>query len=180
MDHSTNRRATILDILKIDIRKLLETTEEYKVLEVINQTIKFIDYHYLLAEKELGLFDKAIIRLFDERQTFNPNIHTHITFTSSTEHPLKKMEKAVHRLVALYHNDDNDRGELDLAELEALNKRDYWQGRTWNFNNKHQLWKMKDPENHFSYSVSVYYDSYEEGFTLRIFSFNNLISHFDV
>jgi hypothetical protein len=178
LKHSIKRSGTILDLLKTDFRYLLNKKEDFKEMEVINKKIKYTDFHYLLAEKELGVFDKTVVRLFDQRRHFDTSLHTHLTFTTSSEPSLKKMVTAIETLINLYRTDEFQHLDLDLSELEVIEKRDYWPGRNWNFNINHQLWKINDPEELFSYAVSIYYDSYEEGFTMRIFGYNNLIAHF--
>lgn len=149
--------------------------EDCKVVEIINRQIQFIDYLFTLPEKELAVFDKIKVRLFSINKEFNDSINTHITFSSSSDINVTSMLQAVDQLITIYDRDDNFDKEVEAFEIDMLEKRDYWPGRTWNFDKQHKLWKIEDPQEKFSYSVTIFYDSYEGGFSMTIFGYNNLL-----
>jgi hypothetical protein len=172
------KEQNILHLLDMNLEDLLSQEEEYKKVEIINGEIRFIDYFYNLASPQLGVFDKASIRIFGDKKSFDVNNNTHITLTTSYERDLISMIAAIENVIRLYHEDNSDLHGLEDHEIELLEKRDYWPGRVWDFNQQHGLWKLNDPEEDFLYSVTLNYDSKDGGFSLVIFGFNKLVAQF--
>jgi hypothetical protein len=168
----------ILHLLDLNLEDLLTKEEDYKKVEIINGEIRFIDYFYSLPTPQLGVFDKASIRIFGVDKAFNIYNSTHITLTSSYEPDIISMITAIENVIKLYQEDNSSLLGLDDHEIELLEKRDYWPGRVWDFNQQHGLWKLNDPEKDFLYSVTLNYDSKDGGFSLVIFGFNKLVAQF--
>jgi hypothetical protein len=168
----------ILQLLNLNLEELLSKEEDYKKVEIINGKIKFIDYFYNLESPQLGVFDRAAIRIFGEEKYFNISNNTHVTLTSSYEPDIISMIAAIENVIRIYKEDNANLNGLEDYEIDLLEKRDYWPGRVWDFNYKHGLWNLKDPEEDFLYSVTVNYDSLDGGFSLVIFGFNKLVEQF--
>lgn len=170
---------TIAKYLKNDFSSIFSTSENSKI-EVLadDGTIASVKYSYFLDLKELDVFDKLEIQQGGNQKDFSFKKPTHLTFTSSTDISLVNMVDVVENLIKLYGPDNSGYEELEIHELEILEDRRNWTGRSWGFNEVHGIYDVDSPNESMSYSVWISYDDFDSGFTLTILSYNNLIEYF--
>lgn len=180
IDRSIRRKGTILDILTVDIREILQQQEESRLIEARENEIRFVDYRYGNFGRELGVFTAVNVRLFHGHKLFHEDVHTNVTFTVPRDISTRRKIEVMDKLIQVYGADDLGMKDIELHEIDLLDGHDYWTGRTWNFNEFHGLWNIEDCLEKFAYSVTLNYDSFEAGFTLSIIGYNNLVSLFSI
>lgn len=177
VDTST-RRGTIIDILDIDINKTLlqdEISMETSLLD--DGSINCIDYAIRLQEKALGCFDTITIRLFSKDRVFSTKTQTHLTFTNSTEIPLKEKISVCSKIMAIYGSDWNGHRDLDIGELDILDNNEFWTGRRWHLDELNALNISGSGKNDI-YWVEITNSMNEKGLTLDIGCYNKLLEYF--
>jgi len=180
IDRSIRRNGTILDVLNLDIREVLQQREDSRLIDAREHDVRFVDYRYEHLGKMLGVFTGLTVRLFQKNKEFREDVHTNVTFTTRTGVSTRSKIDVMDKLVRIYGADDLGLKEIELHEIDLLDSGEYWTGRTWNFNETHGLWNIENDHERFAYSVALGYDSFEAGFTLSIIGYNNLISLFSV
>jgi len=180
IDRSIRRNGTILDILSVDIREVLELQENSRLIDARERDVRFVDYRYDRLGRIMGVFSGLTVRLFQRNKEFREDVHTNVTFTVRADVSTRSKIDVMDRLVRIYGPDDLGLKDIELHEVDLLDAGEYWTGRTWNFNETHGLWNIENDHERFAYSVAIGYDSFEAGFTLSIIGYNNLISLFSV
>jgi hypothetical protein len=173
IDFSIRRRGTILDLLQLDINELFLSEEVESRKKVEEGQIKFVDYLFQLKEKQFGILDSALIRIFDDKKYFRKNVQTHLTLFSSKDVSVDDIIAITEDLVKIYGTDNSCYDEIQMYERDILEEKRNWTGRNWNFNESHGLWNISNENEKLSYSVTVDYDK-EEGFKLFIMAYNQL------
>jgi len=174
-DKTIRRKGTILNILSTDINEALFLLEETDLR--YNQTETgsiYIDYDFCLPKKELGVFDKITIRIFDEKRVFRTNVQTHVTFIAS-KISVSEIAMVTEKLIAIYGPDDYSSEEMELHERETIEEGRFWLGRKWDLNEAHGLWDISDKGQKLLYSVSIDFEP-NEGFKLFILAYHRLAS----
>lgn len=178
-DLEIRNNGTILELLKNDFRAIFIEDENFNIPNVEDDgTISFITYHYSLEEKEFGCFDKLQIQQGGDKKDHTLNKGINLTFTSSQDIPLMEMSEIIERLIKMYGPDHIGTNELEIHELDILERNSYWAGRSWSFNQSHGSHDIDNDDEEMTYSVWISYNDLEEGFTLTILGFNSLIHNF--
>jgi hypothetical protein len=180
IDRSIRRNGTILDILSLDIREVLQLREDSRLIDAREHDVRFVDYRYNNIGKVLGVFTGLTIRLFQKNKEFREDVHTNVTFTARAGVSTRSKIEVMDKLVRIYGPDDLGLKDIALHEVDLLEAGDYWTGRTWNFNEAHGLWNIENDHERFAYSVALGYDSLDAGFNLSIIGYNNLIALFSI
>lgn len=180
INRDIRRNGTILNLLKTNFSLLTMSQEESKHIELKEGAIKFIDYNYTLPDNELGIFDKLQVRQFGEVKDPSFKVSTNLTFTLSRDFPIRRLIEVTEQLIKVYGDDDGGTGELEVHEIDMIERKTYWTGRSWNFNERHGIWDLENSEQRYAYTVTISYDSFDTGFTLTILSYNNLLDLFSV
>jgi len=170
---------TIAKHLKNDFSSIFSTQEDSKIeVQSEDGTIASVKYYYQLESKEFGIFDELEVQQGGNEKDFSFQKPTHLTFTSSTDITLVNMVEVVEKLIKMYGPDNGGTEELEVHELDILEDRRYWTGRSWGFNEVHGIYDVENPNDKMSYSVWVCYDDLDTGFTLTILSYDSLIEYF--
>lgn len=178
-DKSVKSKGTILDLLNTDfISFFLEDEESHESEPISDGSAILNKYVYKLKEKELGIFDKIMIHQIGESKDFSFERNTNITFYCSQEFDYIEKIKAVEKLIRLYGLDNSSYEELKPHEIDMIKNCEFWTGRNWTLNERHQLWDSDNNLDKIVYSIDISYDSYDLGFNLSIVSFNGLIEYF--
>ena len=135
-------------------------------------------YTYTLKEKELDIFDQITIQQIGTNKDYSCEKNTNVTFHCSEEPNYLNKIKAVEKLINLYGTDNISSDELKLHEIDLIEKLEYWTGRNWTLNEKHQLWDSESESNKIVYNIDISYDSFDLGFNLCIISYSGLIDYF--
>lgn len=170
---------TIAKNLKNDFSTIFSKQEDSKI-EVLSddQTVGSVKYYYHLDSKELKVFDELEIQQSGTQKDYSFQKPTHLTFTSSTDISLINMAEVVEKLIKIYGPDNGGTEELEIHELDILEDRRFWTGRSWGFNDIHGIYDADNPNDNMSYSVWINYNDLEAGFTLTILSYDSLIEYF--
>jgi hypothetical protein len=179
-DHSIRRKGTILELLSFDIDTLLASEHIKEEKELENDEVKFVDYTFILRQKELGVFDRICIRIFHPLRLFRPEVYTSITLFSSKEVSADDQVALTEELYKMYGEDNSMMGEVQLHEREMLDEGEFWTGRNWALNESHGIWDTGNPDEKFAYSVMIGDMKDEYGFNVAIMGFNNLVDLFSV
>lgn len=177
----TSRKGTIHELLQIDLNNILlqedEISMETSYLE--DGSINCIDYKYHLKEKVMNAFDTITIRLFSHAKAFTLKTQTHLTFTISKDIPLKTKLQVCESIQKIYGSDWNGYSDLDIEEVDILEKNEYWSGRHWHLNEVHGLYCSGDTTENV-YWVELTNSTDESGLTLHIGCYNKLLEYFTV
>lgn len=179
-DLEIRNKGTILELLKNDYRAIFIEDEDFNIPNIEDDdSTSFITYHYSLEEKEFSCFDKLQIQQGGDKKDFSLNKGINLTFSSSEDIPLMEMSEIIERLIKMYGPDHAGTNELEIHELDILERNLFWAGRSWSFNQSHGLHDIDNDDEEMSYSVWISYNDLEEGFTLTILGFNSLIHNFN-
>lgn len=179
-DRVVKSKGTVLDLLKTDITQLfLEEEEDSHESEPSSDGSTIMNkYLYTLKEKELGVFDRITIQQTGIDKDFSFERTTNITFHCSNEIDDLDKINTVEKLIKLYGADNSSYEELKPHEIEMIENLEFWTGRNWTLNNKHQLWDSDNENDQIVYNVDIGYNSFDIGFNLCIVSYSGLIEYF--
>ena len=177
-DKTIRRNGTILNLLNLDVNDILSQKETRQTKEFDGDKIKFIDYTFILAKRQMNVFDKIIIRIFDSKRDYNESTYTHLTFSSSKPINADDKIKMAEKIIKIYGQDNGGTGEIEFHERDLIEQNVFWTGRRWSFNQSHGLWNMNNKDEKPSYIVAI--DSIDdvEGFNVSILGYNELVSLF--
>ena len=173
----TTRRGTILDLVSLDLNKILDGKEIGKEIQPQeNGDINCIDYKFKLDKTVLGVFDIIVIRLFSTERLYQRLTQTHVSLTSSVQRELPKLVKVCQDVMKIYGSDWNGNHDLDISDVEMIESSQYWTGRRWQLNEVNGLRTPNDD------STDVYWIELtvteDEGFKLFIGCYNQLEEYF--
>ncbi|NQY08505.1 MAG: hypothetical protein HRT71_03215 [Flavobacteriales bacterium] len=178
-DKTVKSKGTVLDLLNTDITQLFLNEEDSHESEPSSDGSTTMNkYRYTLDPKELGIFDQITIQQTGENKDFSFGRTTNITFHCSNEIDYIDKINTVEKLIRLYGSDNASYEELELHEIEMIENLEFWTGRNWTLNDKHQLWDSDNEEENIVYNVDIGYDSFEIGFNLCIISYGKLVEYF--
>lgn len=66
-----------------------------------------------------------------------------------------KMSEIIERLIKMYGPDDVGTNELEIHELDILERRSFWVGRSWSFNQFHGSHDIDNDDEEVTYSVWI-------------------------
>ena len=163
-------------LVKLEIQPMLATAQEIE-RKVDNEKIERIDYALHLSEPVLGIFTDAVIRVFGPNKVINPSTGINISFRVHKD-KLKSdsLIQLIVMLISANGLDSNSNGYLEGDEIDALNKGEYWSGRTWHFNIQNQLHDMDSAVEMYSYGLYLTYDEETEEFDLTVIGFNAFVN----
>ena len=179
INRETRKNWTIAKYLKNDFSTIFSEQEDYK-LEVLSDdgTVASTKYYYHLDSRELNIFNRLEIQQGGSQKDFSFQKPTNLTFTSFEDISLVEMVEVIEKLIKMYGPDNNGTEELEIYELDILENKRSWTGRSWGFNEVHGIYNVDSPNENMSYSVWISYDDMDSGFTLTILAYNNLIEYF--
>ena len=166
-------------MLKTNLNSLFLEQEDSKTENVEEDgTISYVRYYYELNPSEFNVFNQLEIQQGGDEKDHTFQKGTNLTFTSSEDISLVDMVEISEKLIKMYGPDNGGTEELEIHELDMLENRVNWTGRSWGFNEVHGIYDVDNPNEKSSYSVWLNYDEYGFGFTLTILSYNQLKEYF--
>jgi hypothetical protein len=168
------KKGTILDLIKLDLDNLIRSPEDSNQVELEEGKIKFIEYSYNLDEKEIGVFNKLVIRLFSEQRYFSKDVISHIWLLAPplTDSTTKIM--AAEDIISFFGKDDMGKEKLTDHEIQELHYNRDWSGRSWTFNKSLSL--LNSPkETYEDKSYLLWFSQDEQGLKLQIVDYHDLI-----
>lgn len=176
IDMHPKKNGTLIDILTHDLNIIIHGQDLLAVPIYENEQMKFSDYTYQLEPAELKVFDRVRIRIFGQEKTLS-NGQYHVTYYSRFEVNTPKAIELCDRLVKIYGADTHNSKEIEPYEVRMINERVGWNGRSWWINNSHGIKNFDDPEEAVLYWVNLVQTPDEDGFSLHITGFNNLMDY---
>ncbi|WP_299767675.1 hypothetical protein [uncultured Dokdonia sp.] len=179
IDRTSRQNGNITELLKTDFSILFIEQEESKTENIENDgTISYVRYYYELNPTEFNVFNQLEIQQGGNKKDHSFQNGTNLTFTSSKDISLVNMIEVTEKLIKIYGPDNGGTEELEIHELDILENRQSWTGRSWGFNEVHGIYNVDNPNEKPSYSVWLSYDEYGFGFTLSIIGYNHLREYF--
>lgn len=175
LDYSVRNQGSILDLLTLNVAKLLTTLEIKKTTKSLGLASKYADYSFKLDTPEMGIFDQVTIRIYNGERQIIPLIRTDLFLYSSQEESLLNIDKAVDKIIRMYGSDNKGRKDLELYEWETIEQKSPWIGRKWDLNTSHALVKVGEPA--FVYQLAIGLEE-ERGLYLTVTNFNELVKRF--
>ena len=179
VDRTSRRSGNITELLITDISNLFLEQENSRTENIDDDgNISYVKYYYELNPFEFGAFNTLEIQQGGKEKDHSFQKGTNLTFTSSEDISLVSMVEILEKLIKMYGADNGGTEELEMYELDMLENRQNWTGRSWGFNEVHGIYDVDNPNEQPSYSVWLNYDEYDSGFTLTILSYNQLKEYF--
>ncbi len=181
VDRASRQSGNITELLKTDLSTLFLEQEDSKTKNIDDDgIISYVKYYYELNPAEFKVFNQLEIQQGGNEKDHSFQKGTNLTFTSSEDISLINMVEIAEKLIKMYGPDNGGTEELEIHELDILDNRQNWTGRSWGFNEVHGIYDVDNPNEQPSYSVWLSYDEYDSGFTLSIISYNSLKEYFMV
>ena len=181
VDRTSRRSGNITELLKADFSTLFLEQENSRTENIDDDgNISYVRYYYELNPSEFGVFNTLEIQQGGKEKDHSFQKGTNLTFTSSEDTSLVNMVEISEKLIKKYGADNGGTEELEIHELDMLENRQNWTGRSWEFNEVHGIYNVDNPNEQSTYSVWLNYDEYGLGFTLTILSYNQLKEYFVV
>ncbi|EHQ26489.1 hypothetical protein Mucpa_2359 [Mucilaginibacter paludis DSM 18603] len=181
IDRSVRAKGTLVPFIKNDLNKVLLNEALKEVPHLEDGKIKFTDYYYQLNEPEFGIFERAELKVFSNHKQIGPNTHSVVTYYSKYEVNTDKVLRLIDQLVDIYGTDDYGSRELELHEVEFIDKSESWTGRSWLVNQHHALQDLSNPSEYTVYQVRIGLDNIgnadDLGLNLSINGFNSLLEY---
>lgn len=179
VDRTSRQSGNITELLKTNFSTLFLKQENSRIENIDDDgNISYVKYNYELNPFEFNVFNHLEIQQGGKEKDHSFQKGTNLTFTSSKDISLVKMVEVAEKLIKIYGSDNGGTEELEIQELDILENRQNWTGRSWGFNEVHGIYDVDNPNEQPSYSVWLSYDEYDLGFTLSIISYNRLKEYF--
>lgn len=170
-------KGTLVELMQHDLHLLLIGTELKAVTTEERGTTKFIDYTYELIPEELNYFNMVDIRLFSLTKFIAEETHTNVTYWSTHALEVKEVILLVDKLCRLYGPDNHGDEEMKPYEIELVENKEFWTGRSWDFNESHALINYDDKDHKYLYNFRLNYDPDDLGLTISIIGYNKMLEY---
>ena len=137
--------------------------------------IKFIDYSYRLNPLELNVFDRVDIRLFSESKFMDEEQHTNITYWSTRAIEIEEVIVLVDQLAKVYGADNHNDKELKPHEIDMIENGESWTGRSWDFNDNHQLIDYHDESQNYLYNLRLDFQPEDRGLKISVIFYHKML-----
>ena len=159
---AANKPKNILEMLSFDLTKFFADNDYCEIESKDIEGVFMVEFEKEFPLVELGMFDKVVFRLINDKDNINGSNHINVTMPANPRYVTQKNAKAlINSLYAIYGYDDDRKGEWDEADIKMFQVKDL--ERQWTIGNDKCVYavKMSYTENH--------------GFYLKIFFFNRLV-----
>lgn len=170
-------KGTLLTIMKNDLCLLLLEPEISAIPTEEKGSIKFIDYTYRLHPAELNIFDRVDIRIFSESKSMDGQQHTNVTYWCSRTVKVEEVIVLVDHLARVFGTDNHNDAEMKPHEVDLVENGESWTGRSWDFNDKHQLIDYDDENQNYLYNLRLDFEPEDHGLKISVISYNNMLAY---
>lgn len=170
-------KGTLIELMQQDLRLLLIETELNAITTEERGTIKFIDYTYELIPEELNYFNRVDIRLFSLTKFIDKEVHTNVTYWSTLAFEVQDVILLVDQLCRLNGPDNHGDEEMKPYEIDLVENKEFWTGRSWDFNESHALINYDDKDQRYLYNFRLDYDPDNLGLKISIIGYNKMLQH---
>lgn len=160
---SNKKEKSILDCFTYNLTSFFY--DDYKEIdsEETPATVMIV-YEKELPWVELEIFDAVQFRIFFDKENLTGSNPLNVKFISKKIQPTRKnLQNIVDKVILIYGDDDYSKGEWNDDDTEAFLSKSY-----------RRVWTIEQGESF----VSIEYNE-EDGITLNILFFNNMIKEVD-
>lgn len=161
-DSISARPHNILELFSFDLTKFFADSDYSEVESKDIEGVFMVEFEKDFPLVELGMFEKVVFRLFDDKNNITASNHINVTLPANMR--LVTMEKTkaiVNSLFAIYGYDDDRRGLWNSTDTKLFAENDV--DRQWTIGNDKRVYAIK-----LSYTE-------KHGLYLKIFFFNRLL-----
>jgi hypothetical protein len=174
-DMAVRSRGTVADLLRLRLAEVLQQPELRKEVNLKDGVFHSVLYEFALAEPELGVFNRAEVRLFEPERVFTHDTEVNLTLATSRPVAGDKLVRLAEQLIRLYGAEESGAKELAPYEVDDLHGR-WWTGRMWQFTERHTLWHSgSDERMAYGVHLSMFQPGQPE---LTIHGYNTLLALF--
>jgi hypothetical protein len=160
--NALNKPKNILELLSFDLTKFFADNDYCEIQSKDIEGVFMVEFEKEFPHVELGLFEKVVFRLFNDKNNINGSNHINVTMPANQRYVTnERVMSLVNSLYNIYGYDDDRKGEWDETDTKAFNDKDY--ERQWTIGNDKCV-----------YTVKLSYTD-KRGLTLKIFFFNRLV-----
>lgn len=170
-------KGTLIELMQHDLRLLLIGMELNAITTEERGITKFIDYTYELVPEELNYFNRVDIRLFSLTKFIAKEIHTNVTYWSTLAFEVQEVILLVYQLCRLYGPDNHGDEEMKPYEIDLVENKEFWTGRSWDFNESHALINYDDKDQRYLYNFRLDYNPDDLGLKISIIGYNKMLQH---
>ncbi|MBR2195126.1 MAG: hypothetical protein IJ911_05870 [Salinivirgaceae bacterium] len=159
---ATNKPKNILELLSFDLTKFFADNDYCEIQSKDIEGVFMVEFEKEFPLVELGMFEKVVFRLFNDKNNINGSNHINVTMPANQRYVTSSRVKSlINSLYNVYGYDDDRKGEWDDADLSAFAEKDL--ERQWTVGNDKCVYAVK-----LSYTE-------KRGLILKIFFFNRLM-----
>ncbi|WP_121808036.1 hypothetical protein [Mucilaginibacter kameinonensis] len=172
-DTKTRNNGTLINLLQHNINEVFERTEDFATVITEDGLVKFTDYGFKVDPPELRLFDVIKIRTMGEKRSLGSVKSLLVTYQTTRSWDIADAIQLVDSLVKIYGQDGSGYAELRPHEIDMLEDREFWTGRSWFINQQHGLHDFEDSEQVTLYWVNLTHTE-EGGLNLSVLGFEKM------
>ncbi len=157
-----NKPKNILEMLSFDLTKFFADSDYMEIQSKEFDDIYMMEFEKKFPHVELGLFEKVIFRLFNNKKNVSASNHINVTMPANSRYVTKdRVKSLINSLFDIYGYDDDRKGEWEDTDTRNFLDKDL--ERQWTIGNDKLVYTIR-----FSYTE-------RHGLILKIFFFNRLL-----
>ena len=139
---AANKPKNILEMLSFDLTKFFADNDYCEIESKDIEGVFMVEFEKEFPLVELGMFDKVVFRLFNDKDNINGSNHINVTMPANPRYVTQKNAKAlINSLYAIYGYDDDRKGEWDEADIKMFQVKDL--ERQWTIGNDKCVYAVK-------------------------------------
>lgn len=159
---ATNKPNNILELFSYDLTKFFADNDYNEIQSKDIEDVFMVEFEKRFPHVELGLFEKVIFRMFNNKTNINGSNHVNVTMAANNRYVSNdKIKSLTNSLYNIYGFDDDGKGEWTDNDEKDFAAKDY--ERQWTLGDGKRVYAIK-----LSYTEN-------RGLILKIFFFNRLI-----
>lgn len=176
IDLSPRVNGTMIDILRYSIVEIVEMQEISSMPYHENSEIKYVDYTFQLEPPELEIFDRVRVRIFNSEKRIDSG-QFRVTYFSRFEVDTADVISVCDKVLKIYGADSQGSLEILPYEVDMIDATIFWTGRNWWINKAHGLKDFANDADIMSYWLYLILSPDEDGFSLHIVGYDNMLVH---
>ena len=157
-----NKPKNILELLSFDLTKFCADNDYCEIESKDIEGVFMVEFEKEFPLVELGMFEKVVFRLFNDKNNINGSNHINVTMPANPRYITSaRVKSLINSLYGIYGYDDDRKCEWNDADMTAFAEKDL--ERQWTVGNDKCVYTVK-----LSYTE-------KHGLILKIFFFNRLV-----